>query len=112
MNDEPDAPSSRPSQRRSRDRFQVAGEATLRREGGNNYRVRIYDISETGCKTEIVEHPSVAEGVWVKFDGLEALHATVTWIAPPVAGLRFDRPIHPAVFEALITSLSGGGAPR
>ena len=111
MNDEPDESSSWPSQRRSHDRHRVAGEATLRREGGNNYRVRIYDISETGCKTEIVEHPRVAEGVWVKFDGLEALHATVTWIAPPVAGLRFDRPIHPAVFDALMARLSRGAEP-
>lgn len=106
MNEEPGG--RRPSQpeRRAQERLEVLGEATLRRDGSSNYRVQVFDISEEGCKVEIVERPSVAEGVWLKFDGLEALHATVKWVAPPVIGLRFDRPIHPAVFEALIIKLS------
>jgi hypothetical protein len=109
MDDDPD-PVPRVSGRRSHHRLAVAAEAILRREGGNNYRVRVFDISETGCKVEIVERPSVAEGVWVKFEGLETIHATVSWIAHPVAGLKFDRPFHPAVFEMLMKKLSGGAA--
>jgi hypothetical protein len=93
-------------QPRANDRFAVAGEATLRREGGNNYRVQVFDISSTGCKVEIVERPVVDERVWIRFEGLESLHATVMWVAPPLAGLQFERPIHPAVFAALMTTLS------
>ena len=89
-------------QRRSHSRVEINAEAMVRRDGSNNYRVRILDISESGCKIEIVERPSVGEGIWVRFDGLQALHATVTWIAPPVAGIEFDHPIHPAVFDGLI----------
>jgi hypothetical protein len=111
MDDDPD-PVPRVSGRRSHHRLAVAAEAILRREGGNNYRVRVFDISETGCKVEIVERPSVAEGVWVKFEGLENIHATVSWIAHPVAGLKFDRPIHRAVFEMLMARLSDGGPTR
>lgn len=83
---------------------------TLRRDGSSNYRVRLFDLSVEGCKVEIVERPRVAEGVWLKFDGLEAVHATVIWVAPPVAGLRFDRPIHIAVLEAIMGKLKGAGA--
>jgi hypothetical protein len=106
MDDDPDPLPPTPG-RRSHVRLAITADAILRREGGNNYRVRIFDISETGCKVEIVERPSVAEGVWVKFEGLENIHATVSWIAHPVAGLKFDRPIHPAVFEQLIARLAG-----
>jgi hypothetical protein len=109
MNDERD-PVPRFTGGRSHRRVPVTAEAILRREGGNNYRVRIFDISETGCKVEIVERPAVAEGVWVKFEGLENIHATVSWTAHPVAGLKFDRPMHPAVFEMLLRRLSGRAA--
>ncbi|MGE5563247.1 MAG: PilZ domain-containing protein [Bacillota bacterium] len=109
MSDGADGTSPAGPQRRAHGRFRVSGEATVRREGGNNYRVRVFDISESGCKVEVVERPSVDEGMWVKFDGLERLHATVSWVAPPVAGLRFDRPIHPAVFAALVARVSRGG---
>ena len=88
------------------DRFDTECEVILRREGGTNYRVHIYDLSETGCKVEIVERPSVAEGIWIKFDGLETLHAKVSWVAPPVAGLQFDRPLHPAVFGHLLKRIT------
>jgi hypothetical protein len=109
MDDDPDRGPAPQGQRRSHHRFRIFGEAVLRREGSNNYRVQVFDISETGCKVEIVERPRVDEGVWVKFDGLETLHATVSWIAPPIAGLRFDRPIYPAVFEALVARLLRAG---
>jgi hypothetical protein len=92
--------------RRSHPRVEVAGEVTLRRDGSNNYRVHIVDLSETGCRVEMVERPRVLEGVWVKFDGLEGIHAVVTWVEPPHAGLRFERPLHPAVFDQLAARLS------
>lgn len=95
--------------RRVHQRSCVLCEASLRRDGSNNYRVQVYDLSEGGCKVEIVERPSVGEGVWIKFERLEALHATVSWIDPPVAGLQFEKPIHPAVFDGLLRRLSQPG---
>jgi hypothetical protein len=97
-------------ERRTDLRHPVRADASLRREGSGNYRVRVFDMSRNGCKVEIVERPHVAEGVWVKFDGLEAMHATVAWVDPPLAGLHFDRQIHPAVFDLLMTRLSLHGS--
>ena len=110
MNDQSDRPASSP-QRRAHDRFCVAAEAILRRAGGNSYNVRVFDISESGCKVETVERPAVGENVWVRFAGLENVQATVSWVAPPVAGLQFERPFHPAVFDALKARLFGAGKP-
>lgn len=107
MDEEPDGGAPPQPERGAHERLEVLGEASLRRDGSSNYRVRVFDLSQEGCKVEIVERPGVAEGVWLRFEGLEALHATVVWVAPPLAGLRFDRPIHLAVFEALMRKLKG-----
>lgn len=100
MDDQSDRPPPSP-QRRAHNRIRVAGQVLVRRAGGNSYRVEIFDISESGCKIETVDRPVVGENLWVRFAGLEAIQATVSWIAPPLAGLQFERPIHPAVFDAL-----------
>lgn len=96
----------RGTERRAHQRLRVLGEVALRRDGSANYRVCLFDLSPAGCKVEIVERPRVTEGIWVKFDGLEAVHAHVLWVEPPVAGLQFDRPIHPAVFDVLMTKFT------
>jgi hypothetical protein len=85
----------------------LTGEVILRRTGQPNYRVRAFDASPYGCKLEFVERPRLDELVWVKFDGLEALEASVCWIEGHAVGLEFSRPIHPAVFENLRSRLTG-----
>lgn len=77
-------------------------EVTLRRPGHNNFPVRVYDASAHGCRIEFVERPRVHDRVWVKFPGLEALEATVCWVQGFVGGVEFEKPIHTAVFDALI----------
>lgn len=95
----------KPRTRRA-DRVRLAAEVILRRSGENNYRVHVYDISPEGCKVEFVQRPSLDETLWVKFEGLEALAASVCWTRGPIAGLEFARPIHPAVFAMLLQRLS------
>ena len=98
-------PPGSPAPRKSA-RAPLAGEVTLRRPGHANYRVRAFDASPYGCKLEFVERPVLDELVWVKFDGLEALEASVCWIEGHAIGLEFERPIHPAVFESLRSRLA------
>ena len=43
----------------------------------------------------------------IKFEGLEAMDAEVCWVQGFQAGLRFERPIHPAVFDLLLARLRG-----
>jgi len=86
-------------------RIKLHAEVVVRRAGFPNYRVPILDMSPNGCKIEFVDRPSVDERVWVKIEGLESLEGTVCWVKRNSAGVKFDHPIHPAVFEMLARKL-------
>ena len=87
-------------------RIDVTAEVALRRSGQLNYRVRVFDASPLGCKLEFVERPDLDERVWVKFDRLEAIEGVVCWVEGFQAGIKFDKPMHPAVFEMLLPRLT------
>ncbi|HYC95794.1 MAG TPA: PilZ domain-containing protein [Sphingomicrobium sp.] len=95
---------------RASKRTEVTAEVALRRPGRSSNRVRVLEVSVSGCKLELVDRPDVDEQVWVRFDGLEPIEATVRWIAGVKAGLKYANPIHPAVFDLMVTKLRGGGA--
>jgi hypothetical protein len=46
--------------------------------------------------------------VIARFAQLEPLSARVCWTRDSQAGLQFARALHPAVFDMLLTRLSGG----
>jgi hypothetical protein len=92
------------SVQRSANRLEFTAEAGIRRAGVRGYRVRVFDASREGCKIEFVERPTVGERVWVKFDGLEALEGTVRWIAGHLGGIKFQHPLHDAVFQQLASA--------
>ena len=90
-----------PEKARGARRLGFAAEVGIRRTGARSFRVRIFDASPEGCKIEFVERPAIGERVWVKFDNLEALEGTVRWVDDHTGGVRFERPLHEAVFERL-----------
>ena len=90
---------------RDSQRVELTAQLSLRRVGRKNYRARVFDVSPKGCKVEFVERPRLDELVWVKFDWLEAIEAEVCWVDGFFGGLKFLRPIYPAVFELLLTRL-------
>lgn len=91
------------AQRTSRERReQIALPAQLRRSSKRAYQVTAIDLSATGCRCEFVDRPQIGERLWIKFDGLEALQSEVTWVEEFNAGLRFETPLHPAVFDMLL----------
>jgi hypothetical protein len=94
------------SARRS-ERVALDAVVMLRRSGQLNFRVRVYDASLHGCRVEFVDRPDLDEQLWVKFDELQPIPAEVCWVEGFSAGLNFRQPIHPAVFERLVSRLSG-----
>lgn len=102
---EPEKNTKRKHWPRRNERISLGADVSLRRLGQHNYRVRVNDLSLDGCKVELVEKPRIQEHVLVKFEGLEVLDAEVCWVEGYVAGLRFERPIHPAVFDLLLQRL-------
>ena len=89
-------------------RVSLDAEVALRRPGRATYKVKVQDASPHGCRVEFVERPALAERAWVKFEGLEPLEATVCWVKGFAAGVQFEKAIHPAVFDRLMTSLKRG----
>ena len=87
---------------RSGKRRTAGMEAQLRRIGRLAYWVELRDLSPEGCMIDLVERPAMDEVMQVRLPGLETLQARVRWIDNYVAGLKFERPIHPAVFELLL----------
>ena len=100
---EPDSTKHSP---RQSDRVAVAADISLRRIGRSTFRVNVSDLSPEGCKVLLVERPAKDERVLVKFDGLEVLEAGVCWVEGFTAGLSFEKPMHPAVFDLLIERLT------
>ncbi|HJS40785.1 MAG TPA: PilZ domain-containing protein [Sphingomicrobium sp.] len=90
---------------RNAERIELCADLSLRRVGRQNYRARVFDISPEGCKVEFVERPRLDELVWVKFESLESVEAAVCWVDGFYGGLKFLRPIYPAVFDLLLTRL-------
>jgi hypothetical protein len=97
----PNEPEHKIFKPRAAARVTVDIEVSQRRPGQPNYRVRLFDVSRTGCKAEFVERPRAGDRVWIKFEGLESLEAEVCWTEGYKAGLKYANPIHPAVFDLL-----------
>src|SRR5689334_14303726 len=101
----PEKPEDRNHSPRQSTRTSVGADVSLRRVGQNSYRVRVSDLSPEGCKVDLVERPRLEERLLIKFEGLEVLEAQVCWVEGYVAGLRFEKVIHPAVFDLLLQRL-------
>lgn len=89
-------------------RVPINAEVTMRRRGGSNHQVRAFDLSPHGCKVELLERLGLDQALFVKFPGLEVLEAQVCWLGANSAGLRFAKPIHPAVVGLLMERLGRG----
>ena len=86
-------------------RAKIAAQVKLRRRGSHNFLVHAFDLSPEGCKLEFLERPELDETVWVKFEGLEPLQASVCWLEDLCVGVEFTRPIHSAVYKLLVDRL-------
>ena len=96
-----------PQKPRAAERVLVDAEVVMRKPSHPNRQVRVFDVSSQGCRAEFVERPRSGDRFWIKFDRLEALEAEVCWAEGFLGGLKYVKPIHPAVFELLARQLTG-----
>ena len=98
------AATSRASRKSERVALEIG--AGLRQRGGTGVGIQIVDLSTDGFRA--TTHLQLEKGadVWLRLPGLEPLAAKVIWADPHRAGMQFERPIHPAVFELLLSRLS------
>ncbi len=84
---------------RKAERVPLQADIDFRRTGEHRWRVNIHDISPQGCRVELPVKVVTDDKIWIIFPGLEAIQGKVCWVKEWVAGIEFDRPLHPAVFD-------------
>lgn len=99
-------PPPRLQTQRAHERVTLDAAIMLRHAGRRNYRTLLFDLTPAGCKVEFVERPRQGDLLWAKFDGLEGIEARVAWVDGFRGGLKFTRPLHPGIFDALVARLS------
>jgi hypothetical protein len=95
----------KPDGRRCSERVPAAGEISLRKTGSLAFEVPLGDVSTHGCKVELVEAIHLNDRVVARFPGLEPFGGRVAWVDSRCAGVHFDRSMHPAVFDLLLSRL-------
>lgn len=80
----------------------VRGFVGLRQPGERKYPASILDLSVTGCRIEFTKLVEAGQQVWIGLPGIENIHATVRWSDEWIAGVEFDRPLHPSVLELVV----------
>ena len=86
---------------RTDDRTPLAMSAKFKTPRGHQ-DVSLSDLSANGCRIGAVYLGlSVGQKILLRPEGLELLAATVCWRWGQYAGIKFDRPLHPAVVDQL-----------
>jgi hypothetical protein len=96
--------SQRTTERRWVERYSKQLPAGLRRAGDKGKPAVLADISTDGCKIEEVLNLRTGERVWVRLPGLEGQQAQIRWSRLDTAGILFDRPLHMAVVENILSA--------
>jgi hypothetical protein len=81
--------------------------AGLRQRGGTGVTIQIVDLSVDGFRAST--HLQLAKGadVWLRLPGLEPYQARVMWAKGNFIGCAFERPLHPAVLDMIVTKTGG-----
>jgi hypothetical protein len=88
-----------PASRRRKTRRKAATAAVFRRQQGQPEKITLFDLSPEGCGFDGIWPIQPGAQVWLRLPGLESWAAIVTWYDNGRGGLRFERPLHPAVAE-------------
>lgn len=95
-------------ERRGGGRLRAEAMAVLRRQREPNEMIQIVDISAEGCGFRSRWPMPVGGRVWLGLPGLETWAATVAWFEAGKGGLRFERPLPPAVAAQLTSAVEDG----
>ena len=95
------APAAPRSERRDRGRVEIAIGVTVRERHWRAQPARLLDLSLTGCRVSEV-HIRVGQKIWVTLGDLSGIEAVATWTRTGETGLRFEVPLHVAVFDHIV----------
>lgn len=88
-------------QDRKSDRHELKADIDIRRSGDHRYRAPILDFSPEGCRVEVPVHVEPGDAIFLSLPGLETIEGKVRWVKNWEAGVQFNRPLYPAVFDMM-----------
>ena len=94
---------------RKAERIPLHADIDFRRSGEHRWRVNIVDVSPQGCRVELPVRVTPDDKIWITFPGLEAIQGKICWVDEWIAGVEFDRPLYPSVFEMVEQRMRRGG---
>ena len=93
---------------RKAERVPLHADIDFRRTGEHRWRVNVLDISPQGCRVELPVRVVNEDLAWITLPGLEAIQGKICWVNEWVAGIEFDRPLYPAVFDMIERKMRHG----
>lgn len=91
-------------QRRTSKRRQVSFPASVQDGATTSLKVKVGDLSTTGCKIEVELELQPGAEVWIKLTGMLPVRALVVWHKERQAGCKFCTPIDTGVLESFVLS--------
>ena len=91
---------------RRTERVSLRADIEFRRAGEHRWRVNILNFSPEGCRVEAPVRVKVDDTVWISLPGIETIQGTVCWVKEWEAGIEFQGPLHPAVFDMIRERMS------
>ncbi|WP_340588456.1 PilZ domain-containing protein [Erythrobacter alti] len=67
-------------------------------------KTRIADLTPGGFQVTILDMPARGTSVYLRFAGIQLLHAEVCWSDRDVAGCKFETPLSPYVFDHIVAT--------
>jgi hypothetical protein len=85
--------------RRRKPRKSVLVLADFRKAGRTAFRVRVIDLSQSGCHCDCTSKVTVGDRVWLSLEGFAPIEAVIRWSNPHGFGAEWAHPMHISVFE-------------
>ena len=91
-------------------RVALSSDIGFKRHGDGRYQVGLFDLSTGGCCLSPPVRLGQGDRVSLRIPNLVAIHGQVAWAGGWRAGVQFDQPFHPAVFDQVVDRLKGASA--
>lgn len=89
-------------ERRGCDRLPLSTAVEFRRVKQTAQKTLTHDVSLAGCRIDSAATLLEGERTWVRLPGIDSIPSTVRWSKEWTAGVSFDNPVHPAVFDMVV----------
>ena len=99
-------PPTAETRRASRAALNVSG--GVRKQSSLSLSATILDLSTHGFRASLSSPLAEGSVVWLKLPGLAAQQARVAWADGLMVGCALTAPLHPAVFDHIVTTLGRG----